>query len=227
MFPQVVDEYAQSLAQQIQIEGREIRTPNLLIWSQTRCRCAIPPLQEDCGRLTKTRVIALQSFQCISAAQADLLSPHSQRPGRPFGNQMRFVSIAGCDSWAPGRFFTKRGERHCGRLLQGNESPSGRLSQGGERPCGRLFARQKAAFRASLARRRKAFQASLCKAESGLLGVSCKAGKGLPGVTCKAERGHPGLVRGPSRVVDFGQLAPTLCAMLPHCKHLVWQQTPR
>ena len=24
-------------------EGREIRTPNLLIWSQTRCRCAIPP----------------------------------------------------------------------------------------------------------------------------------------------------------------------------------------
>ena len=25
-------------------EGREIRTPNLLIWSQTRCRCAIPPM---------------------------------------------------------------------------------------------------------------------------------------------------------------------------------------
>ena len=24
-------------------EGREIRTPNLLIWSHTRCRCAIPP----------------------------------------------------------------------------------------------------------------------------------------------------------------------------------------
>ena len=24
-------------------EGREIRTPNLLIWSQTRCRCAIAP----------------------------------------------------------------------------------------------------------------------------------------------------------------------------------------
>ena len=49
MFPQVVDEYAQSLAQQIQIEGREIRTPNLLIWSQTRCRCAIPPLQGSSG----------------------------------------------------------------------------------------------------------------------------------------------------------------------------------
>ena len=26
-----------------QNEGREIRTPNLLIWSQTRYRCAIPP----------------------------------------------------------------------------------------------------------------------------------------------------------------------------------------
>ena len=26
-------------------EGREIRTPNLLIWSQTRCCCAIPPCQ--------------------------------------------------------------------------------------------------------------------------------------------------------------------------------------
>ena len=25
-------------------EAREIRTPNLLIWSQTRCRCVIPPL---------------------------------------------------------------------------------------------------------------------------------------------------------------------------------------
>ena len=26
-----------------QDEGREIRTPNLLIWSQTRCHCAMPP----------------------------------------------------------------------------------------------------------------------------------------------------------------------------------------
>ena len=25
-------------------EAREIRTPNLLIWSQTRCRCAIAPM---------------------------------------------------------------------------------------------------------------------------------------------------------------------------------------
>jgi hypothetical protein len=28
---------------QIENEGKEIRTPNLLIWSQTRCRCAIRP----------------------------------------------------------------------------------------------------------------------------------------------------------------------------------------
>ena len=27
-------------------EDREIRTPNLLIWSQTRCRCAISPTKD-------------------------------------------------------------------------------------------------------------------------------------------------------------------------------------
>ena len=27
-------------------ESRELRAPNLLIWSQTRCRCAMPPLRE-------------------------------------------------------------------------------------------------------------------------------------------------------------------------------------
>ena len=41
-------------------EGREIRTPNLLIWSQTRCRCAIPPLTDHrvqiCARAAKTCV---------------------------------------------------------------------------------------------------------------------------------------------------------------------------
>ena len=30
-------------------EAREIRTPNLLIWSQTRCRCAIAPLHNGPG----------------------------------------------------------------------------------------------------------------------------------------------------------------------------------
>ena len=32
-------------------EGREIRTPNLLIWSQTRCRCAMPPLSHETAPL--------------------------------------------------------------------------------------------------------------------------------------------------------------------------------
>ena len=32
-----------ALGQDGQNEGREIQTPNLLIWSQTRYRCAIPP----------------------------------------------------------------------------------------------------------------------------------------------------------------------------------------
>ena len=30
----------------IKIESREIQSPNLLIWSQTRCRCAIPPVDQ-------------------------------------------------------------------------------------------------------------------------------------------------------------------------------------
>ena len=42
------------------IEAREIRTPNLLIWSQTHCRCAIPPLTDHrvqiCARAAKTCV---------------------------------------------------------------------------------------------------------------------------------------------------------------------------
>ena len=31
----------------VECEAREIRTPNLLIWSQTRCRCAIAPSGPD------------------------------------------------------------------------------------------------------------------------------------------------------------------------------------
>ena len=34
-------------------EAREIRTPNLLIWSQTRCRCAIAPLENKCTSIPK------------------------------------------------------------------------------------------------------------------------------------------------------------------------------
>ena len=34
---------------ELEIEAREIWTPSLLIWSQTRCRCAIAPLHERRG----------------------------------------------------------------------------------------------------------------------------------------------------------------------------------
>ena len=40
------------------IEGREIRTPNLLIWSQTRCRCAIPPWKRSVEKFIR------DSLQC-------------------------------------------------------------------------------------------------------------------------------------------------------------------
>ena len=33
------------------LDPREIRTPNLLIWSQTRYRCAIEPMSYRCNRL--------------------------------------------------------------------------------------------------------------------------------------------------------------------------------
>ena len=45
-----------------QNEAREIRTPNLLIWSQTRCRCAIAPLEYLLTGGTTTRVPADSSL---------------------------------------------------------------------------------------------------------------------------------------------------------------------
>ena len=47
-----------------QNEGREIRTPNLLIWSQTRYRCAIPPgTVAAVGRRWKQPPSAVSAFQ--------------------------------------------------------------------------------------------------------------------------------------------------------------------
>ncbi len=40
-------------------EGREIRTPNLLIWSQTRYRCAIPPIGYCKWRLLVPSLVGL------------------------------------------------------------------------------------------------------------------------------------------------------------------------
>ena len=38
-------------------DPREIRTPNLLIWSQTRYRCAMPPLFVYAGRDVTVKTI--------------------------------------------------------------------------------------------------------------------------------------------------------------------------
>ena len=47
-------------------EAREIRTPNLLIWSQTRCRCAIAPLAHasDASVLIANLASNASSLQC-------------------------------------------------------------------------------------------------------------------------------------------------------------------
>ena len=42
-------------------EGREIRAPNHLIWSQTRCRCAIPPMAAS----TSTCVLSSNSMRGV------------------------------------------------------------------------------------------------------------------------------------------------------------------
>ena len=52
-------------------EGREIRTPNLLIWSQTRYRCAIPPLELH-ARHSSSRRISTQ------VQSEKLTSPHKR-----------------------------------------------------------------------------------------------------------------------------------------------------
>ncbi len=46
-------------------EAREIRTPNLLIWSQTRCRCAIAPW--TWGQLTYNASIVKHNWQHSSS----------------------------------------------------------------------------------------------------------------------------------------------------------------
>ena len=49
----IVELHEKSLSGSIRNEGREIRTPNLLIWSQTRCRCAIPPVMKNNSQVNK------------------------------------------------------------------------------------------------------------------------------------------------------------------------------
>jgi hypothetical protein len=51
-----------------QNEGREIRTPNLLIWSQTRCRCAIPPCS---SKVPVAAAWRLRGGRCLPPLAAD------------------------------------------------------------------------------------------------------------------------------------------------------------
>ena len=72
-------------------EGREIRTPNLLIWSQTRCRCAIAPL-ETRRRRRSSRV----PHNCWTQWAAALM----QRPPTPRrGRRSRKAILKGWTQW--------------------------------------------------------------------------------------------------------------------------------
>ncbi len=52
-------------------EGREIRTPNLLIWSQTRCRCAIPPvLNKSSSKVVSCRAPRSGRLGLLARAQS-------------------------------------------------------------------------------------------------------------------------------------------------------------
>ena len=75
-------------------EGREIRTPNLLIWSQTRCRCAIPPMpQPEADKVMFPGMVPCTAEQghsisepqhhpsmCIDASPLMPLLPHPHPP---------------------------------------------------------------------------------------------------------------------------------------------------
>ena len=59
----IVELHEKSLSGSIRKEGREIRTPNLLIWSQTCYRCAILPVTDLGMRLDNGLLaLALQGY---------------------------------------------------------------------------------------------------------------------------------------------------------------------
>jgi hypothetical protein len=70
-----------------QNEAREIRTPNLLIWSQTRCRCAIAPL------IANSSIACLA--QCIHSEQIIGTHHSNARHEDSFPMVSRFLC------WAP------------------------------------------------------------------------------------------------------------------------------
>ena len=63
----------------LEYEAREIRTPNLLIWSQTRCRCAIAPSDPDLLTALAQQVHDYGPCQVVQAGAACVAMPFSQQ----------------------------------------------------------------------------------------------------------------------------------------------------
>ena len=100
----------------VEIEAREIQAPNLLIWSQTRCRCAIAPMckitplldaRTCCSRRTKVpaRIWATPAFagrgcsSCAPQLQQVTSAPH---PRCAMGGAPRVTLSVACSRRRPG-----------------------------------------------------------------------------------------------------------------------------
>ena len=79
-----------------QNEGREIRTPNLLIWSQTRCRCAIPPLfiAGAIDSQAKCNWKPLRTCQYLHLG-SEQFEPKNNLPGTTFANLLHARCVQG------------------------------------------------------------------------------------------------------------------------------------
>jgi hypothetical protein len=85
--------FSKKFASKTQNEAREIRTPNLLIWSQTRCRCAIAPCLPNMERK--------QLVSCFSQSK-----PKQVRTTKETMDTLGFEPrasrmLSGCDTTTP------------------------------------------------------------------------------------------------------------------------------
>ena len=74
------------------IESREIRTPNLLIWSQTRCRCAIPPFnvpQRNIREGFQMSCFALLAERAKIQSEKDMLAIPTEKERQHSGEKER------------------------------------------------------------------------------------------------------------------------------------------
>ena len=103
-------------------EAREIRTPNLLIWSQPRYRCAIAPMELVPRRFTTARVGGKVVKHTREVAQQR--KSRVQRPGkegkleRVEDNWSRGVTVSTLDSES-----SDRGSNPRGTFLQAEQKP--------------------------------------------------------------------------------------------------------